>query len=86
MPTYNYECESCGNHFEKFQSITADAIRKCPKCGEKVKKIITAGGGIIFKGTGFYQTDYKRCSVPAGSSDGKKNNSSECDSCPCSEE
>jgi len=60
MPTYDYECTACGHRFEKFQSITAPAIRKCPRCGKrKVRRLIGAGGGIIFKGSGFYQTDYR---------------------------
>ena len=60
MPTYDYECTSCSNRFEKFQSITARPLRKCPKCGASVRRLIGAGGGVIFKGSGFYETDYKR--------------------------
>ncbi len=60
MPTYDYICESCGYGFEKFQSITAKSLRTCPKCGKrKLKRLIGAGAGVIFKGTGFYQTDYR---------------------------
>ncbi|MBD3183794.1 zinc ribbon domain-containing protein [Candidatus Poribacteria bacterium] len=59
MPTYEYECEKCGHNFEKFQSITAEPIKKCPKCGGKVKRLIGAGAGVIFKGPGFYATDYR---------------------------
>ena len=60
MPTYDYECENCGHHFEQFQSITARPIRKCPECGKlKLHRLIGAGAGIIFKGSGFYQTDYR---------------------------
>ena len=60
MPTYDYECNACGHVFEKFQSITAPAVRKCPKCGKlKVRRLIGAGAGVIFKGNGFYQTDYR---------------------------
>ena len=60
MPTYDYECEACGETFEKFQSITAPAIRKCPLCGKlAVRRLIGAGAGVIFKGSGFYQTDYR---------------------------
>jgi len=60
VPTYDYECGACGHRFEKFQSITDPAVRKCPQCGRhKVKRLMGAGGGIIFKGSGFYQTDYR---------------------------
>jgi len=60
MPTYDYECQACGHRFEKFQSITADPVRKCPTCGEnKVRRLIGTGGAVIFKGSGFYATDYR---------------------------
>ncbi|UCE49391.1 MAG: zinc ribbon domain-containing protein [Phycisphaerales bacterium] len=60
MPTYDYECESCGYRFEQFQSITAKPTKKCPECGElKLQRLIGAGAGVIFKGSGFYQTDYR---------------------------
>jgi len=60
MPTYDYECKACGYTFEKFQSITASPIRTCPKCRKRrVKRLIGTGAGIIFKGSGFYQTDYR---------------------------
>ena len=60
MPTYDYECDACGHAFEKFQPITARSIRKCPSCGKlKVRRLIGTGAGIIFKGSGFYQTDYR---------------------------
>jgi putative FmdB family regulatory protein len=60
MPTYEYQCDACGNKFEKFQSIKAAPIRKCPKCGKnKVRRLISTGAGLIFKGSGFYITDYR---------------------------
>ena len=60
MPTYEYQCEACSNRFEKFQSITAAPIKKCPQCGKnKVKRLIGTGAGILFKGSGFYITDYR---------------------------
>ena len=60
MPTYEYECGACGHRFEQFQSITAEPIKRCPECKKaKVKRLIGRGAGIIFKGTGFYQTDYR---------------------------
>lgn len=60
MPTYEYECEACGHQFETFQSITDKPLRRCPKCGRlKMRRLIGKGAGIIFKGSGFYQTDYR---------------------------
>jgi putative FmdB family regulatory protein len=60
MPTYEYQCQACGNKFEKFQSISSGPIRKCPKCGKnKVRRLISSGAGLIFKGSGFYITDYR---------------------------
>jgi len=60
MPTYEYICEACKHEFEKFQSITAAPIKACPICGKKkVVRKISAGGGFIFKGGGFYETDYR---------------------------
>ena len=60
MPTYEYVCEGCGCKFERFQSITAKPVRTCPECGQnKAKRLIGTGSGIIFKGSGFYETDYR---------------------------
>jgi putative FmdB family regulatory protein len=60
MPTYEYSCENCGERLEKFQSIKAKPVRKCPECGKlALKRLIGSGAGIIFKGSGFYQTDYR---------------------------
>ncbi len=60
MPTYEYECAACGHHLERFQSITDKPLRKCPSCGRmKLRRLIGAGSAIIFKGSGFYCTDYR---------------------------
>ena len=60
MPTYDYRCENCGHEFETFQSISASPMRKCPECGKlKLKRLIGTGAGVIFKGSGFYETDYR---------------------------
>ena len=59
MPTYEYECTECGYLFEVFQAITADQVKECPKCNGKVRRLISTGVGLIFKGSGFYVTDYK---------------------------
>jgi len=59
MPTYEYECLKCGYRFEKFQEMKDKPIRKCPKCGSKIRRLIGPGAGVIFKGSGFYENDYK---------------------------
>jgi putative FmdB family regulatory protein len=59
MPTYEYECEECGNTFDVYQSIKAEPIKECPKCCGHVRRLIGAGAGVIFKGSGFYATDYR---------------------------
>ncbi len=59
MPTYEYECQKCGHLFEQFQKITDKPVQRCPKCRGKVKRLLGSGAGIIFKGSGFYQTDYR---------------------------
>ncbi len=60
MPTYDYVCQACDHAFEEFQSITAKPLRKCPQCGKpKLQRLIGTGAGIIFKGSGFYETDYR---------------------------
>lgn len=66
MPTYEYECKKCTKRFERFQSITEEPVKKCPKCKGPVRRVLGAGAGIIFKGSGFYETDYKR-KKPSGS-------------------
>lgn len=60
MPTYDYKCDKCGHEFEIYQSMKDDKLTKCPSCGENsLKRLIGSGGGLIFKGSGFYLTDYK---------------------------
>ncbi len=62
MPTYEYQCEKCGTVFEAFQSMSDPPLKRCqnPKCKGKVKRLVSAGSGLIFKGSGFYITDYKK--------------------------
>jgi len=60
MPTYEYRCEECEHEFEKFQSMMEDPVEVCPACGGRVKRLISSGAGLIFKGSGFYITDYKK--------------------------
>jgi putative FmdB family regulatory protein len=59
MPTYEYKCSRCGHQFEQFQRITEPPRKLCPKCRGSVKRLIGGGGGLIFKGSGFYSTDYR---------------------------
>jgi putative FmdB family regulatory protein len=59
MPTYEYECQKCGHRFEEFQSMKDKPRSRCPKCRGKVKRLIGAGAGLLFKGSGFYTTDYR---------------------------
>ena len=73
MPTYEYVCDACDHQFEQFQSITADALRKCPECGRlKLRRLIGPGAAIMFKGTGFYKTDYRSESYKKGAAAEKK--------------
>ena len=92
MPTYEYRCKACGHEFEEFQSITADALKKCPECKKnKLERLIGTGAAILFKGSGFYETDYRskeykekakaeKKEASGGSSDGKKSESKKSDS------
>jgi putative FmdB family regulatory protein len=60
MPTYEYHCDACEHHFDEFQSITESPLKKCPKCNKpKLRRIFGTGAAILFKGSGFYQTDYR---------------------------
>lgn len=60
MPTYEYRCSKCNKTFDKFQSIKAAPLKKCKYCSGKVERVISAGGGFILKGSGFYSTDYRK--------------------------
>lgn len=72
MPTYEYACASCGHEFERFESIVAKPDKKCPKCSKKkAERRISGGGGFLFKGTGFYVTDYKKSAGGGGDKSGK---------------
>lgn len=59
MPTYEYKCKKCGYQFEEFQNITDPPLRRCPRCKGKVQRLLGAGAGFIFKGSGFHETDYR---------------------------
>lgn len=86
MPTYEYECEACDHSFEQFQSITATPLKKCPACGRrKLRRVFGTGAAIIFKGSGFYQTDYrsesykKAAQAEQAANNGSSNGSSKTD-------
>ncbi len=73
MPTYDYLCKRCGHEWELFQPITANPKRKCPDCGKlSAKRVIGPGAGIIFKGSGFYQTDYRSSAYKKAAAADKK--------------
>ena len=59
MPTYEYKCQKCDHRFEEFQSMTDEPVKTCPLCGGEVKRLISGGGGLLFKGNGFYITDHR---------------------------
>jgi putative FmdB family regulatory protein len=67
MPTYDYLCDACGHEFEEFQSISEPVLRKCPKCKkQKLRRLFGTGAAVVFKGSGFYQTDYRSDSYKKG--------------------
>ena len=70
MPTYEYECKKCHHHFEVFQAMSDEPLKKCPKCGKELRRLIFGGAGVIFKGSGFYVTD-KAAGKVAASTAGK---------------
>ena len=73
MPTYDYECDACGHTFEEFQNISADPLKKCPKCKKnKLRRLFGTGAAIMFKGSGFYETDYRSDSYKKAAAKDKK--------------
>ena len=72
MPTYDYFCKKCQNTFEYFQSMSDSALEKCPKCNNRVRRLISGGSGLIFKGSGFYLTDYAQKKENKQTSENKK--------------
>jgi putative FmdB family regulatory protein len=76
MPTYDYACAACGHRFERFESIHDDAAKACPKCGKKkARRRLGTGAGLIFKGSGFYTTDYKKSSSGEAAKEGESKKS-----------
>jgi putative FmdB family regulatory protein len=82
MPTYEYECLECKDKFDAFQKMTEEALTDCPKCQGKVRRLISSGAGLIFKGSGFFITDYKKSCSSGKSQTDKKEQPSCKDSCP----
>ncbi len=72
MPTYAYRCPKCGHEYDKLQKISDDSLASCPECGTKGDRLITGGAGFVFKGSGFYITDYKRAGEKKASDEGAK--------------
>ena len=80
MPTYDYECDACGHEFELFQSINDSVKRKCPECGKlKLRRLFGTGAAVVFKGSGFYQTDYRSESYQKAAEKDKKASSKKSD-------
>lgn len=76
MPTYEYRCTACGYEFEELQPITADPLRMCPSCSQpSLKRLLSGGTGLVFKGSGFYLTDYKNSQSSSSSEQTKKTSS-----------
>ncbi|MCD6287954.1 MAG: zinc ribbon domain-containing protein [Candidatus Hydrogenedentes bacterium] len=86
MPTYEYECQRCGKRFERFQNMTDEPLQTCPDCGGSVRRLIGSGAGIIFKGSGFYATDYQhnsRTNTRCGRDKPCCGRDTPCDTKPC---
>jgi putative FmdB family regulatory protein len=85
MPTYEYECLSCGHHFDVFQSMSDDPLTLCPECGKKIRRVMSGGFGVIFKGSGFYKNDSRKAESSSLTSSAKTEKSATpaaCASCP----
>ncbi len=86
MPTYEYECGKCNHRFEHFQKMTDEPLKSCPKCKGPLHRLIGTGGGIIFKGSGFYETDYKKKRRGSGKDTPSCPKSNDCKDCPAKED
>ncbi|MFN4227685.1 MAG: FmdB family zinc ribbon protein [Candidatus Ratteibacteria bacterium] len=89
MPTYEYECKNCGYKFDKFQKMSEDPLKVCPKCNnESLRRLVGVGGGVIYKGPGFYTTEYRseeyKRKQKEEESLSSKSSSSNTSSCSCS--
>ena len=85
MPTYEYECQKCGDRFEEFQNIKDRALKTCPACGGALRRLPGAGAAVIFKGSGFHQTDYEQSGTRCGQERPCCGRDIPCDMPPCSD-
>ena len=86
MPTYDYECSQCGDRFELFQKMTDNPLQECPKCKGKIQRLVGTGAGVIYKGAGFYTTEYRSDSYKKGEKAEKcpadTGGAKKCETCP----
>ena len=85
MPTYDYQCETCGHRFERFQKMSEAPLTACPECGGQVRRLIGAGAAVIFKGSGFHATDYRKSRPTCGRDRPCCGRDTPCDTKPCNE-
>jgi putative FmdB family regulatory protein len=85
MPTYDYRCEKCGHSFELFQKMSDARLKACPKCGGEVRRLIGPGAAVIFKGSGFYSTDYRDSRPSCGREKPRCGRATPCETEPCNE-
>lgn len=85
MPTYDYQCDECGHRFEHFQNMSDALLETCPECGGKLRRLIGTGAAVIFKGSGFYSTDYRSSRPSCGRDKPCCDRDTPCDTKPCDE-
>jgi len=85
MPTYDYQCDDCGHHFEQFQKMSDTPVKTCPECGGKVNRLIGTGAAVIVKGSGFHSTDYRNSRPSCGRDRPCCGRDAPCDTKPCDE-
>jgi len=83
VPTYEYECDECGRRFEEFQNMKDEPLKTCPSCGGPLRRLLGAGGAVIFKGSGFHKTDYDQSGARCGRGRPCCGRETRCDTPPC---